>query len=175
MKKNKSNKRSVVWGHFFVAEDYMTPWVGIINIALNKMTTIFISTLLKTCSCIFPWISLNTDNYHLICNKWLLLNLHICAGQATSCGINQSWWRHQMETFSALLAICTGNSPLAGEFPAQRPVTRNFDVFFDLRLNKRLCKQSRGWWSEKQSCPLRRHCNDDHPVLTAIVQYVGVA
>ena len=47
-----------------------------------------------------------------------------------------TWWRHQMETFSALLAICAGNSPIPGEFPAQRPVTRSFDVFFDLRLNK---------------------------------------
>ena len=48
-----------------------------------------------------------------------------------------------METFSALLAICAGNSPVSGEIPAQRPVTRSFDVFFDLRLNKRLSKQSR--------------------------------
>ena len=40
-----------------------------------------------------------------------------------------------METFSELLAICAGNSPVTGEFPAQRPVTRSFDVFFDLRLN----------------------------------------
>ena len=38
-----------------------------------------------------------------------------------------------METFSALLAICAGNSPAPGEFPSQRPVTRSFDVFFDLR------------------------------------------
>ena len=41
-----------------------------------------------------------------------------------------------METFSALLAICAGNSPVPGEFPTQRPVTQIFDVFFDLRLNK---------------------------------------
>ena len=46
-----------------------------------------------------------------------------------------------METFSALPAICAGNSPVPGEFPAQRPVTRSFGVFFDLRLNKRLSKQ----------------------------------
>ena len=46
-----------------------------------------------------------------------------------------------METFSALLAICAGNSPATGEFPAQKPVTRSFDVFFDLHLNKRLSKQ----------------------------------
>ena len=48
------------------------------------------------------------------------------------------WWRHQMETFSALRAFCAGKSPVTGEFPTQRPVTRSFDVFFDLRLNKRL-------------------------------------
>ena len=71
-----------------------------------------------------------------------------------------TWWRHQMETFSALLAICAGNSPVAGEFPAQRPVTRSFDVFFDLCLNKRLSKQSWGWWFETLSRPLCRHCNE---------------
>ena len=70
------------------------------------------------------------------------------------------WWRHQMETFSALLAICAGNSPFPGEFPAQRPVTRSFDVSFDLRLNNRLSKQSRGWWFDTLSRPLWRHCND---------------
>ena len=43
-----------------------------------------------------------------------------------------------METFSALLAICAGNSPVADEFPAQKPVTKNFDIFFDLSLNKPL-------------------------------------
>ena len=41
-----------------------------------------------------------------------------------------------METVSALLAICAGNSPVPGEFPAQRPVTQGFDVFFDLRPDK---------------------------------------
>ena len=41
----------------------------------------------------------------------------------------------------AILALCVGNSPVTGEFPSQRSVTRSFDVFFDLRLNKRLSKQ----------------------------------
>ena len=71
-----------------------------------------------------------------------------------------AWWRHQMETFSALLASCAGNSPVTGEFPAQRPVTRSCDVFFDLRLNKRLSKQSWGWWFDTPSHPLWRHCNE---------------
>ena len=70
-----------------------------------------------------------------------------------------AWWRHQMETLFALLAICARNSPVNGEFPAQRPVTRSFDVFFDLRLNKRLSKHSWGWWFETLSRPLWRHCN----------------
>ena len=69
---------------------------------------------------------------------------------------DSTWWRHQMETFSALLAICA----VPGEFPAQRPVARSFDVFFDLRLNKQLSKQSWGGWFETLSCPLWRHCYD---------------
>ena len=47
----------------------------------------------------------------------------------------------------------------SGEFPSQRPVTRSFDVFFDLRLNEQLSEQSWGWWFETLSCPLWRHCN----------------
>ena len=70
-----------------------------------------------------------------------------------------TWWRHQMKTFSALLAICAGNSPVTGEFPGQRPVTRSFDVFFDLHMNKWLNKPSRRWWFETPSCPLWRHSN----------------
>ena len=64
-----------------------------------------------------------------------------------------------METFSALLAICAGNSPVTGEFPAQRPVTRSFDVFFVLRPNKRLNKQSWGWWFETPQRSIWRDCN----------------
>ena len=75
-----------------------------------------------------------------------------------------------METFSALLAICAGNSPVSGEFPAQRQVTRSFDVFFDLRLNERLSKQSWGWSLETQSRLLWRKnneyiCNDMSSVV----------
>ena len=64
-----------------------------------------------------------------------------------------------METFSALLALCAWNSPVTGELLTQRPVTRSFDVFFDLRLNKRLSKQSWCWWFETLSRSLWRHCN----------------
>ena len=70
------------------------------------------------------------------------------------------WWRHQMEAFAALLAICAGNSPVPGEFPTQRPVTRSYDVFFELCLNKWLSKQSWGWWFKTLSRPLWRHRNE---------------
>ena len=89
--------------------------------------------------------------------------MHFCRiTMVTPQWCQKPWWRHQMETFSALLAICAGNSPVPGEFPAQRPVTRSFDVFFDLRLNKRLSEQSWGWWFETLSRTLWRHCNNNN-------------
>ena len=52
-----------------------------------------------------------------------------------------------METFSALLALYAGNSPVSGEFPAQRPVMRSFTVFFDLN----------GWVNNRVAGDLRRY------------------
>ena len=54
---------------------------------------------------------------------------------------------------------CTGNSPVSCEFPSQRPVTRSFDVFYDLPLNKRSSKQSRRRWFEMPSRSLWRNHN----------------
>ena len=71
-----------------------------------------------------------------------------------------TWWRHQIETFSALQAICAGNSLVTGELPTQRASDAElFNVFFGLRLNKRLSKQSWGWWFKTSWRPLWRHCN----------------
>ena len=55
-----------------------------------------------------------------------------------------------METFSALLALCAGNSPVAVEFPSQRLVTRRFDTFFVLPLNN-------GWVNNREAGDLGRH------------------
>ena len=74
-------------------------------------------------------------------------------------GQHGAFGRHQMETVSALLAICAGNSPVTGEFPTQRPVARSFEIFFGLCTNKRLSKQWWGWWLNTSSCPLWRHRN----------------
>ena len=96
----------------------------------------------------------------------------------------KAWWRHQMETFYALLSLCTGNSPVTGEFPAQRPVARSFEVFFDLRLNKRFSKQWWGWWFETPWRPLWRCCEGDnyresifmpsYPSVDSIIDHLDV-
>ena len=67
---------------------------------------------------------------------------------------------HAAYTTSSIKHDDVGSSPVTGEFPAQRPVTQSFDDFFDLRLIKRLSKQSWGWWFETQPLPLWRHRND---------------
>ena len=69
-------------------------------------------------------------------------------------GTQVLWWRHQMETFSASLAIVRESNdhrwiPLIG------PVTRSFGVSF----NQRLSKQSRRRWFETPSPSLWRHSN----------------
>ena len=125
---------------------------------------------------LFVWALFQTPGVYLLF-PWYGM-LHQCANTCTlrlrqtstifqtfldvfSCenvSIRLTWWRHKMVTFSALLAICAGTSSVTGEFPAQRPMTRSFDVFFDLHLNKRLSKQSWSWWFETKSRPSWRHC-----------------
>ena len=64
-----------------------------------------------------------------------------------------------LENIFRVIGLCAGNSTVTGEFPPQRPVTRSFDVFFYLRLNKRLNKQSRHRCLETPSRSLWHHCN----------------
>ena len=73
-------------------------------------------------------------------------------------------WQFIMMTSSngnifRVTGLLCGEFPGPGEFPAQWPVTRSFEVFFDLRPDKRLSKQSWGWWSETPSSSLWRHRN----------------
>ena len=103
------------------------------------------------------WISGTVHSYVIVISMDAIGLVLVCRVQgshiAVFCGTNRllsypsrllpwPWWRHQMKQFSALLALCVGNSPVTGEFPSQRPVTRSCDTFFHLRLNKRLSKQS---------------------------------
>ena len=80
-------------------------------------------------------------------------------------------------SFAQEIHLWPVNSPVTGVFPSQRPVTRSFDVFFDLRLNKGLSEQSRRRWFETPSRSLWRHCNvvpNSDPVIQAAVGSFGV-
>ena len=75
-----------------------------------------------------------------------------------------SCWRDRMKTFSVLLVLCEGNSPVTGEFPSQRPATRSSDLFFDLRLNN-------GWVNSREAGDWR--CHRAHYDVTVIIM-VGI-
>ena len=87
-----------------------------------------------------------------------VLYCHAIAAKLWKYQIYSSWWRHQMKKEFRVTGLLCGEFTGSGEFPTQRPMTRSFDVFFDLRLNKRLSKQPWGWWFETPSRSLWRQC-----------------
>ena len=66
-----------------------------------------------------------------------------------------------------------GKPPVTGGFPSRWPVTRSFDYFFDLRLNKRLSKQSRRRCLGTPSRPLWRHSNGARQATLGHVKFIG--
>ena len=129
---------------------------------LHSSGNLFFSDNIWTIS----WMTCNktftkTSLWYLNFNQWYLINCRLPERTITGRPITT---RSSMMT-SSNGNICRVTGPLCGEFsgigefPAQRPATRGFDVFF-LRLNKWLSKQWRGWWFETPSRPLWRHSND---------------
>ena len=100
-------------------------------------------------------------NYFLMTHMSVLISDTALGIHHSWCCIHHSWWCYQMETFSALLASCAGNSPVTGKFPAQRPVTRSVEVFF-------ICAWINSWVNNREAGDLRRH----HAHYDAIVMYV---
>ena len=123
--------------------------------------------MLRFCRCV---LSVKATTSNMVYGESGMLPPSIYCSVSAMCVC--PWWCHQMETFAALLAFCAGNSPVTGEFPAQKPVTRIFNVFFDLRLNKRLSKQSWGWWFETLSWSLWRHCNASDNIVKQVYNEV---
>ena len=130
------------------------------RVKIRKQFTVFNGQVTLSFICLGRYSQLLYPKLHLLITALLggIKFLH----NVTKETCVQAWWRHQMETFSALLALCAGNSPITGEFPSQRPVTRGFNVFFDLRLNK----ESWDWWFETTSRLLWRHSNCIGPTWT---------
>ena len=151
MKKNSYRKNMLTYPHFLLIQQ------------LNETVDVKISYF-----SVYFWE--NVKNIHNLESTYNLLT-QLCITRDNTNGISllmdsslaesrwgrlvrqfRSRWHHRTETFSTLLALCVGNSPVTGEFPSQRPVTQSFDVFFDLHMNKRLRKQSRHWWFKMSSC-----------------------
>ena len=78
-----------------------------------------------------------------------------------------TWWRHQMETFSALLVHWAGNSLVTGEFPSQKPMTRSFGVLFDLRRTK-------GWVNHRDAGDLRPCCAHDDVTVMFLWDWIAL-
>ena len=99
-------------------------------------------------NCLWRW------HFYIIYMTMLIINHH--AKREIECQLPRAipfpWWRHQMETFSALLTLCEG-------IPLTKASDAELWCFFDLRLNKRLIKQSRPRWFETASRSFWRHCN----------------
>ena len=89
-----------------------------------------------------------------VITKWIQSNLCTTPSHVSAKHDDVIKWKHfpRYWTFVRGIHRSPVNSPHKG------PTTRSFDVFFDVRLNKRLSKQSWGWWFEMPSRPLWRHC-----------------
>ena len=107
-----------------------------------------------------PWITPNWfDSLH-ICGKYCIQIMDIafyflaerCPGffQCSWMWFRRTWWRHQMETFSALLVICAGNSPVPGEFPAQ-------SQWRGVLMFSFICVWIKGWVNNRKAGDLRRY------------------
>ena len=140
---NETLWHSFTWGRFYkkCLRYIRGQWVN----AFTSLSLVFpLFTILSQLvnllpNTVFVFESMATNlitRFHPV--QYTPIILHLIS--ALLCFVVSTWWRHQMETFSALLAICVGNSPVTGEFPTQRPVTRSFDIFFELYLNKHLSK-----------------------------------
>ena len=88
-------------------------------------------------------MQVTTMGSNTMCTIW-------CVNASGTSSREITWWRHPVETFSALRTLCAGNSPVTVEFPSQRQVKRSFDRFFDLRLNN-------GWVNNREAGDWRRH------------------
>ena len=108
----------------------------------------------------------------------VLQGLHttLCVYQIHYVGmtISTTSWCHQMETYHALPALCVGNLPVIAGSTWQRPVTRRFDAFIDVCLNKRLSKQSGCRWFEAPWRSLWRHCNGKDVIIMWRVRFAVI-
>ena len=125
------NGLSPVWHQAIIWTNAGSSAIGLLRTNSVKFASKYKYFPLRT----FAWkYRLQSGGHFLSLNAIALIRAGVVIKRASF-----TWWRHH-ETFSALLALCAGDSPVTDEFPAQRPMTQSFDGFFYLRLNKQLSK-----------------------------------
>ena len=102
---------------------------------------------------------INKNKYEYMLTLSFISKSRHLANQQYLSRCHLSWWRHQIEAFSELLALCAGNWPVTGEFPSQRASDAELWCFFDVGHNKQLNQPSSCWWFEAPCRPLWRHFN----------------
>ena len=135
-----------------------SPWGHIIKTQEWHLTGLFLRAKCDVTgfSCLQQGHSLTQQLSPACATSWSILGLYAISARTVPNNLwheglcPSSWWRHQMKTFSVLLAICAGNSLVSSEFPAQRPVMRSFDGFF-------ICAWINGWVNNGEAGDLRRH------------------
>ena len=107
----------------------------------------------------YPFLSRTISLYISLDSR---LNVHGVCGESEDFVMTEKGTPDMMTSSNRNIFRVTGPlcGEFTGEFPSQRPVTRNFDIFFDQRLNKRFSEQSWGSWFETPSRSSWRHCND---------------
>ena len=113
--------------------------------------------------------------YEALFSKELQIFDCISANQDNSLGNDcRAACLNMMTSSNGSIFRVTGH--LCGEFTGHRwiPRTKASDVFFDLRLNERLSKQSWGWWFETPSRPLWRHSNAYATYMPLGLQFTNV-
>ena len=136
--------------------------IGIFVIWLDRTDLISktVSKILNTLICKLLWnkvIGTRLEGGVIWCVLWVRSVIHV---------LLLSWRRHQIETISALLANCVGNSLATDEAPPQRPVTRSFDFF--------ICAWINAWVNNRGTSDLRRRRAHNDVILKEYITWPGV-
>ena len=146
--------------HIICGQYHRSPWVYYFSSLLYGFIVLMMIITSRSQLHFSTWNHILTPVYRIITFITQQCMLSVCPSVYLPTIMYQiSWWRHKIEAFSALLALCAGNSPVTGDFPSQRPVTRSLVGFFYLRMKKRLSKQPWRWWFETTRHSLWRRCN----------------
>ena len=143
----ESKARGANMGHIWGRQDPSGPHVGPMNLVIWVVSGLHMSYF-------YCHASISTmDTTKLYCGylSKLLHNSWRYVDSFSLLALSRLYRQFMMTSSNGSIFRVTGH--LCGEFPAQRPVTRSFDVFFDLSLNKRLREQWGSWWFETPSCP----------------------